>query len=169
MSIHRYMIYNAAMPTTAPLQVMTTGTATKTLLQLATPSTRMVTVISWGIALSSVSAGDQFELIETDVAASGLTAHVAAGIMPLLPQAPASQLVLGTAATGYGATTENTPTAVRVFDAQVLAAASSNELNYSYQFLPDERPVVNISKFLRVRVNTSSGAKNALAWVCFEE
>jgi hypothetical protein len=41
-------------------------------------------------------------------------------------------------------------------------------VNYDYQWLPDERPIVAISKFLRVRV-TFSAAVNMLCWVCWDE
>lgn len=169
MSTHRYKAWNGPMPTTAAQQSVTTGTAIKTMLQLATPATRQITVISWGYSLSTAQPGT-IELLETDVAAT-VTAHVAAGLQPLLPGVPASLLTIGsTTATGYTASAEGATTTTRSFDSQQIAGtAGDNELNYDYQFLPDERPVVAISKFLRVRATFATTAVNLQSYVCWEE
>ena len=170
MGVQRYIIWNGAAPTTAALAKVTTGTAIKTMLQVATPSTTMVTLISWGYTLDAVpgSTGGQIELIETDVAAT-VTAHVAAGVMPLMPGIPASLLTLGTAATGYTATVEGTTTASRVFDAGLIPpTAGADDLTYDYEFMPDARPVINVSKFLRVRV-TFAAAVNMNCYVVVEQ
>lgn len=156
------------MPTSAGQQAVATGTVIKTMLQLATPSTRQCQLISWGFSLSGQPAGGEVELIQTDVAAT-VTAHVAAGIQPLTPGMPASLMVLGTSASGYTASAEGSPASVRVFDAQTLgSAAGNNELNYSYQFMPDERPIVAVSTFLRVRA-TLNTTENMQCWVCWDE
>lgn len=174
MGVHAYTAWNGAMPTTGLLTKVTTGSgAVKTMLQLATPSTRMLTVVSWGYTLDAVPASaGEIELVETDVAATALTAHVAAGIMPLMPGIPNSLLTLGTGATGYAtgsAPTEGTPTATRLFDnAEVPPTAGATDLQYDYEFMPDKRPVVNISKFLRIRVNFGA-AVNMSCYVTFEE
>lgn len=170
--MHRYKVFNAAMATTAATVKVTTGTAIKTMLQLSTPATRQIQVISWGFSLDAAPATTGVgvvELIQTDVAAT-VTAHVAAGVQPLDPNAPASLLTLGTANTGYTATVEGTTTASRLFDAQEVAGVSNGAapINYSYQFMPDERPIVAVSKFLRVRV-TFSAAVNMLTWIVFDE
>lgn len=174
--MHRYKIWNGPMPTTAAQAKVTTGTAIKTMLQLATPATRQMQLISWGFTLDAPPATTSVgvvELLQTDVAAT-VTAHVAAGVQPLDPNAPASLLTLGTSATGYTASAEGTPTAARVFDAvEVPGLTAGNTggiagLSYQYQWMPDERPIVAISKFLRVRV-TFGAAVNALCWVCWDE
>jgi hypothetical protein len=144
------------------------------MLQLATPATRMIQIISWGYTLDAVpgGTGGTIELIETDTGATGLTAHVAAGIQPLWPGIPASLLTLGAGATGYStgsAPTEGTVSTSRTFDTdQIPPTAGAVEVNYDYQFMPDERPIANISKFVRVRA-TFNAAVNALAWVVFDE
>lgn len=171
--MHRYKVFNSAMPTTAAPVKVTTGTAIKTMLQLATPATRMIQIISWGYELDAVpSAAGLVELVQTDVAATALTAHVAAGVQPLWPGIPASQLTLGTGATGYAtgaAPTEGTPVNTRSFDTNLIpASAGAASVSYDYQFMPDERPVVSASAFLRVRA-TFGGAVNMLCWVCFDE
>ena len=170
--MHRFKCFNAAMATTAATAKVTTGTAIKTMLQISTPATRQLQVISWGFSIDQAPATTGVgvvELIQTDVAAT-VTAHVAAGVQPLDPNSPASLMTLGVANTGYTASAEGTPTATRLFDAQEIAGVSNGAapINYSYQFMPDERPIVAISKFLRVRV-TFSAAASMLCWICWDE
>jgi hypothetical protein len=166
-----FKAWNAAMPTTAAMSGVATANGVKTMLQLATPSTRQIQLISWGYSVSVTPPGiSTVELIQTDVAAT-VTAHVAAGVQPLDPNAPASLLTLGTSATGYTATVEGSTTATRTFDNQQLGLATGNEqLVYSYQFMPDEeRPIVPVSKFLRVRTTFTSTSPLFLCWVCWKE
>ncbi|NUS26137.1 MAG: hypothetical protein HOV92_18200 [Streptomyces sp.] len=168
--MHRYRVFNAPMATTAATAAVATGTTIKTMLQLATPSTRQIQLISWGYSFSEAPGGvGTIELIQTDVAAT-VTAHVASGIQSLDPNAPTSLLTLGTAATGYTATAEGTTTASRVFDAVRLpASVTGSGTPYVYQWLPDERPIIAVSKFLRVRATTPTSGVNLLTWICFDE
>lgn len=170
--MHRYKTWNGPMPTTAAQAAVTTGTAIKTMLQLSTPSTRQIQVIAWGFTLDAAPATTGVgvtELLQTDVAAT-VTAHVAAGVQPLDPNAPASLLTLGTANTGYTGSAEGTTTAARVFDAVNVAGVSNGgtPTSYAYQFMPDERPIVAVSKFLRVRA-TFSAAVNMRTWIVWDE
>jgi hypothetical protein len=138
---------------------------------VSTPATRQITLISWGYSIDVASAGIMtFELLQTDVAAT-VTAHVASGVQPLNPGDPASLMTLGTANTGYTASAEGSTTATRVFDAQKhsIAAAGHADLSYSYQFMPDERPIVPISKFLRVRTTATTTTPTVLCWVVWDE
>lgn len=169
-TIHRYKCFNGPAPTIAAQQKVSTGTVIKTMLQIAPPSTRQMQLISWGFTLDGVpgSAG-QVELIQTDVAASTGTAHVAAGVQPLDPNAPASLVQLGAALTGYTFTTEGATTATRTFDANLVPpTAGATDINYYYQWMPDERPIVAVSKFLRVRA-TFGAAVNMTCWVVWDE
>lgn len=170
MGMHRYKTWNGPMPTTAAQQSVTTGTSIKTMLQLATPSTRMIQLIAWGYSIDDPPGADAvIELLQTDVAAT-VTAHVAAGVQPLTPGAPASLLTLGTSATGYTSSSEGTTTAARVFDAQSLSSTSQESpLTYAYQWMPDERPIVDVSKFLRVRATTPTTAVDMRCWVVWDE
>ncbi len=170
--MHRFKSFNAPMQTTAAIVKVTTGTSIKTMLQIATPSTRQCQLISWGFSLDAAPATTGVgvvELIQTDVAAT-VTAHVAAGVQPLDPNAPPSLMTLGTTSTGYTSTVEGSTAAARTFDAEEIAGISNGtgETKYGYQFMPDERPIVAVSKFIRVRV-TFSAAVNALCWVCWDE
>jgi hypothetical protein len=157
------------MPTTAAQAKVTTGTAIKTMLQLSTPSTRQIQLISWGFSLDAAPGTlGVAELLQTDVAAT-VTAHVAAGVQPLDPNAPASLLTLGTANTGYTASAEGTTTASRVFDVhEIPVAAGSSDMTYEKVWMPDARPIVAISKFVRVRV-TFGAAVNMVTWVTWDE
>ncbi len=170
--MHRFRTWNSAMATTAAQASVTTGTAIKTMLQLATPATRQMQLISWGFSIDDPAGADGvIELLQTDVAAT-VTAHAAAGVQPLDPNAPASLLTLGTAATGYTATAEGSTTAARVFDAVSLSSTSAEaaaSMVYSYQWMPDERPIIAISKFLRVRATTPTTAVDLRCWVTWDE
>lgn len=170
MGVHRYRIWNGPSPTTAALVAVTTGTAIKTMLQLASPSTRQLTVVGWGFTCDDPPGADAvFELIETDVAAT-VTAHVAAGVVKLLSGIPDSLLTLGTSATGYTASAEGTPTASRVFDVkEVPLTAGATDLTYYHEFMPDARPIVAVSKFLRVRATFATSASNMVCYVIWDE
>jgi hypothetical protein len=165
-----YKAWNGPMPTTAALGSVSTGTTIKTMLQVATPSTQQIRLISWGYSIDAAPGADSVvELLETDVAAT-VTAHVAAGVQPQDPGAPASLVTLGTSATGYTASAEGSITAARVFDAVTLDAVAGNlPMMYSHQWMPDGRPVVAVSKFLRVRVTTPTSGAGMRCWVCWEE
>lgn len=168
--MHRYRTYNAAMPTTAGIADVATGTAIKTLLQLSTPSTRQIQLISWGFSMDDPPGADSIiELMDCNVAAT-VTAHVAAGVMPLDPNAPASLLTLGTANTGYNASAEGSITNVRTHDALALGFGSAENIPfYSYQWMPDERPIIAVSRFLRVRVTTPTTGVNMKCWIVWDE
>jgi hypothetical protein len=164
-----YKTWNGPMPTTAAQATVATGTAIKTMLQIATPSTRQIRILEWGYTVNTNSAGGGIvELIETDVAAT-VTAHVAAGVQPQIPGAPASLVTLGTSATGYTATVEGSTTASRVFDVvDLIADSAAPSLRYNYQWVPGREPVVAVSKFLRVR-STTANTVNMHCWVLWLE
>lgn len=173
MGVHRYRIWNGAMPTTGAMSAVTTGTTIKTMLQIAAPATRQLVVVGWGFECDDVPGADGvIELIETDVAAT-VTAHVASGLVKLLPGIPASLLTLGTSATGYTSTSEGTPTATRLFDQKRLSSVSAEGgpfLNYERNFeqagIP---PTVDVSKFLRVRATMPTTAVDMTCYVDVEE
>ncbi len=161
-----YWAANGPMATTAALAPVTTGTAIKTLLQIATPSTRVISVVEWGISFDGSAAAQPIkcELLQTDVAAT-VTAHVAAGVQPFNdPNAPASLVTLGTSATGYTASAEGSITTTRTFDAQLIAPTNQ----YVHQWPLDTEPQVPVSKFLRVRV-TAAAAVNAYCYIVWKE
>lgn len=165
--MRQYIAYNGAAPTTAALAPITTGTAIKTLLQLAPPSTLDADLIGWGISFDGSTFGTKIkvELIETDVAATGGTAHVAAGLVKMVgPSDLASQMTLGTGATGYSFGTEGTTTASRLLDYQLIDASAA----YSFYWPLGNYPKIQPSKFLRVRVTTTP-AVNAVTFITWGE
>lgn len=165
-----YTTWNGPAPTTAALASVTTGTAIKTMLQLATSTERQIQVLEWGFSLDDPPGADGvIELIDTNVAAT-VTAHVAAGVFPLDPNGTASRLTLGTSATGYTATAEGSITATRPFDAVSLSSVSQESgLCYVRTFMPDDRPIVAISRFLRIRATTPTTASDMRCWITFQE
>jgi hypothetical protein len=169
--MHRYICWNGAAPTAAALAKVTTGTTIKTMLQIATPSTRKIQLVSWGYTLDAVpgSTGGQIELLQTDVGAT-ITQHVNAGLMPLQPGIPNSLMdISSTTKTGYSASAEGTVTATRVFDAALVPpTAGATDLQYDYEWMPDARPVVDISKYLRIRV-TFAAAVSMTCYVVWDE
>jgi hypothetical protein len=161
-----YIAFNGPAPTTAALTPVTTGTAIKTLLQIATPSSCELRICEWGISFDGSAAGTpiKVELIDTNVAAT-VTAHVAAGVMSLNDTGTvASRVTLGTAATGYTATAEGTTTASRLLDYQQIAPTNQ----YVKPWPLGLEPEVAVSRFLRVRV-TAAAAVNAVCYVVWTE
>lgn len=162
-----YITFNGPMPTTAAQQKVTTGTAIKTLLQIATPSTRGIELVEWGISFDGSAAATPItcELCETGAINATVTAHVAAGV-PMFERNDGltTQMTLGTAATGYTASAEGTITAVREFDVQLVPPSSA----YVKQFPLGERPSIGVSRFVRIRV-TAAAAVNAVCYIIFDE
>lgn len=169
----RYKIYNAPSPTTAAIVPVATGTALKTMLQVQISATLGCHIVEWGISFDAASMALKTicELVEQDVAAT-VTAHVTAGIHRLDEAAvqggdPVTNLVLvGTAATGYTASAENSPTVSRMFDAQLVDPATG----YVMQFPLGERPYMKPGTFFtKVRVDaTAAAGANALCYVVIE-
>jgi hypothetical protein len=165
-----YRIYNGPSPTTAAQAVVTTGTVIKTLLQVSTSATKPAKLRAWGISFdgAAAAAGIKCECLETDVAAT-VTAHVTAGIVKIDGEAlaggdPVTNLIpVGTAATGYTASAEGTITTSRVFDAQLIQPTNQ----WVYQWPLGTEPVLNISKFTRIRV-TAAAAVNAICFMDVE-
>lgn len=159
-----YIAYSSAVPTTASQAVTATGTAIKTLLQVATPSTENLKIVEWGISFDGSAAATPLicELIQTDVAATGGTSLTPTVFSP--DNAPASLCVGGTGATCFGPSAEGTITATRVFDAQLVAPTNQ----YVKQYPLGREPLVPVSKFLRVRVKAGTTV-NAIAYIIWEE
>lgn len=165
-----YKILNGASPTTAAQVAVTTGTSIKTLLQVKASATKPFKVKEWGISFDGSAAATpiKVELLETDVAAT-VTAAAAADINKIDGEAlaggdPTTNLFpVGTTSTGYTSTGEGSITAVREFDVQFIAPTNQ----YVYQFPLGLEPVVQISKFLRIRV-TAGAAVNAYCYVLVE-
>lgn len=160
------------MCTTAPPAKVTTGTATKTMLQLA-PSVP-IRPIAWGISFDGFTAATPgtVELIDTGTVFATVTAYAVADVQlygdPNTANAntagsSGTPLKLGTALSGYTATAEGTITATRMADLHQIDPV--NEI--SLQWPLGREFEVPAGDCLRVRV-TFGAAVNCLAWVCFE-
>lgn len=160
----RYKIFNGPMPTTAAQAVVTTGTAIKTLLQLK--PFNQAKIVAWGISFDGSAAATPIkcELLETGAIFATVTASVDADCIKMggTDQAVASVagLTMGVAATGYTSTAEGVITAVRMFDAQLVAPTNQ----YIYQFPLGQEPVLVIGNATRVRV-TAGTAVNAYCFI----
>lgn len=152
----QYIVYNAAVPTTAAMVHVNTGTAIKTLLQLTAPSTRRLTIVEWGLALDGTPNAIVCELIQTTtVAGTGMTA-----VTPTpMNGGPAS---LATA--GFSPSAEGTVvTTTKVYD---YAKLSTN--GYKWEWSLGREPISEVSQVVRIRV-TAAAAVNALCWIRYEE
>lgn len=165
-----YQIFNGPAPTTAAQVPVTTGTSIKTLLQVKASGTKTFKIKEWGISFDGSAAATPIkcELLETDVAAT-VTASAAADLVKFDADAlaggdPTTNLIqVGTTSTGYTSSGEGSITATRVFDAQLVAPTNQ----YVKQFPLGCEPVVQVSKFGRVRV-TAGAAVNAYCYMTIE-
>jgi hypothetical protein len=126
-----YLIHNSAMVTTAAPVKQPTGTAIRTMMQLApSASIGVMRIHEWGFSLDSYATAGQVELLDAGtVFATMSTAYAAADIQPDNDAtAPANTagtsglpLNLGTALSGFAtaAVTEGTITAARMKDMQL--------------------------------------------------
>jgi hypothetical protein len=154
-------VYLAIPKSSHALVEVATGTAIKTLLQLATPSTTDIRVLAWGIGFdaSASAAPGQVTLIDVDVAATVTT---------LTPEKwasddnQASLCVGGASATGYNGTAEGSITTSRILDGQEIHP----QTGYSIWF--PRGPRVKASRFLRIRALFGADV-NSVPWILFEE
>jgi hypothetical protein len=144
-----------------------TGTALRTLVQVATPSTTQIVILGWGVSFKGVAAADPpglISLLDSDVGATSMTS-----LTPDTwsnPNAPASLCVGGTGATSVNPSTgvEGTITASRLLDSQEVHPQSG----YAVWFPTWAQPRVAISRFLRLRT-TFSVSISALPWIVWDE
>lgn len=167
----QFLIGNGPMQTTAAFAAVTTGTAIKTMLQVKPSATLSMKIIEWGISFDGYAAAlpGKIELIETDVAAT-VTASVANDItkydgLALNGGDPTTNLIqVGTTSTGYTSTSEGSITAVRNLAGPQFISPTSQ---FIQQFPLGREPVVQISKFARIRV-TFGTAVNCYCYVIVE-
>jgi hypothetical protein len=163
-----FLLPNGPMQTAAAMPPVTTGTSIKTLLQFKPSATLQAEVVEWGISFdgSAAATPGKVELIETDGAAT-VTAFVAADITKLDAAAiacgdPTTNLIqVGGSASGYTASNEGSITATRDLDSPQLIAPTNQFIK---QFPLGCRPIVQVAKFLRIRV-TFAAAINAYCYV----
>lgn len=165
---YQYKAYNGPFPTTALQLAVTTGTSTKTLLQLKGVTAVKYKLKSWGFSMdgAAAAAGVQFEILETGTVFGTVTAYVAADLAAINDSgAPISSTYfsLGTSASGYTCTSEGTITATRVFDSCFLQPTGA----YVWEWSLGNEPEIAAVSALRIRVKAQV-AVNALAWAVVE-
>jgi hypothetical protein len=165
-----YIAYNGVPSTSAtvPFAAVTTGTTTKTLLQLATPSTQGLRIVEWGISFdgTAVATPIKVELLSTAGTGSTVTPHAAGtGVLPFHnPGAAASQLTFSTTTTGYTSSSETAPSTVTPLDTQLVSPTNQ----YVKQWPLGREPVVAVSRLVRLRV-TAGAAVNAICYIIWDE
>jgi hypothetical protein len=127
-------------------------------------------IVEWGISFDGSAAATpiKVELMETDVAAT-VTASALADITKYNAEAlsggdqTTNLIPIGTTSTGYTASGEGTIAAVRMFDVQHIAPTNQ----YVKQFPLGREPVIQISKFARIRVKAGTTV-NAYCYMVVE-
>lgn len=151
-----FLIPNGPMQTTSSFASVATGTALKTMLQVKPSATLPMKIVEWGISFNGFAAAlpGKVELIETDVAAT-VTASAAADFTKIDADAlavgdPTTNLIpVGTTSTGYTSSGEGSITAVRNLAPPQFIAPTTQ---YQFQFPLGREPIVQVSKFARIRV-----------------
>lgn len=160
-----YRVSNGPSPTTSPTPKVTTGTATKTLLQL-THATLPLSIVEWGISFdgSALATPIECELIDTGTVAATVTAYVANDVTQFTnPGGTAATINLGTSASGYTASAEGSVVApVRVGDYQMVEPIGQ----YLKQFPLGQEFNIVPGNMCRIRV-TAGTAVNAVCYVTF--
>lgn len=178
---NRYIIQNGAQGTNAPSAApvkQPTGTAIRTMLQIAPATGWPMTIIEWGCSFdgSAAATPGEIELLDTLTVFGTLTTALAVGdIMPYggLPTPPANTagssglpLNLSTATTAFAsaAGTEGSVAAsCTYYDLQLISPTNQ----YVKQFPLGREPVVPGGHALRVRV-TFGASVNMYCYVVVE-
>lgn len=165
MARRRYIAWNGAMPTTAAIPSVTTGTVIKTMLQLK--PTTPIAIIEWGYYFDIIpTAKVTVELCTTGtIGVAALTTYNAADLMKYDDSTGGASLAsIAANASGFtSSSTEGSITAVRS-----IQQRSEWGQSYEKQFPLDREPGVQANDFLRIRVTTAT-ALNMLCYVAWEE
>jgi hypothetical protein len=170
MAAKTYAVMNGAAPGAAAAVPITTGTAIKTHIQIATNTTTpSIRFVEWWVEFDGSTAATpiKVELIRhTGGPQTTLTAYAAGDIAKVNdPNAPASSVQLGTALSGFSnTTTEVTPTGDVSLETHFVPPTSGIYV----QFPLGREPEVQVSAFARVRT-TAGAAVNCYAGVMWEE
>jgi hypothetical protein len=170
MTAKTYAVMNGAAPGAAAAVPITTGTALKTMMQLATNTTTpAIRFVEWWAEFDGSTAATPIrtELIRhTGGPQTTLTAYAAGDIGKINdPNAPTSSIQLGTALSGFNnTTTEVTPTGANSMETHFVPPTSGIYV----QFPLGREPEVQVSAFARIRV-TAGAAVNCYAGLMWEE
>lgn len=168
MSAKTYTVHNGAVPGAAAAVAITTGTAIKTMLQLATSANTAIRVVEWWTEFDGSAAATpiKVELLgHTGGPQTTLTTYAAADIAKSNdPNAAAADFTLASNASGFGTgATEVTPTTVRNLATHFVPPTSGIYIQYPL----GREPEIQVSAYLRHRT-TAGAAVNCLAAVVVE-
>jgi hypothetical protein len=162
-----YGLANGPMQTTSVFAGVTTGTGVvKTMMQIKPHPTLPLKIAGYSISFTGIAVDDPIvvELIETDVAAT-VTAYVANDISKIDAAAlaggdPTTDIFsVSTTASGYTATGEGTTTVSRnLFEPQMVSPTNQ----FVWTFPLGDEPIIQISKFARIRVRNDGAPVNAI-------
>lgn len=170
MSAKTYTVLNGAAPGGAAAVPISTGTAIKTHIQIATNTTNnAIRVVEWWTEFDGSAAATpiKVELIRhTGAPQTTLTAFAAGDIAKANdPNAPTTSVQLGTALSGFSnTTTEVTPTTVSNLSTHFVPPTSGIYIQYPL----GREPEVQVSAFMRHRT-TAGAAVNCYAGITWEE
>lgn len=170
MAAKTYGVMNGAAPGAAAPVAIATGTAIRTMMQIATNTTTpSIRFVEYWVEFDGSTAATPIKvelLRHTGGAQTTLTAYAAADIARFNdPNAPTSSIQLGTALSGFSnTTTEVTPTAAVSLETHFVPPTSGIYV----QFPLGREPEVQVSAFARVRV-TAGATVNCLAGLVWEE
>lgn len=170
MAAKTYGVMNGAAPGAAAAVPIATGTAIKTMIQLATNTTTpSIRFVEWWAEFDGSTAATpiKVELIRnTGGPQTTLTAYAAADIAKVNdPNAPASSIQLGTALSGFGTgAAEVTPTGAVSLETHFVPPTSGIYV----QFPLGREPEIQVAAFMRVRV-TAGASVNCYAGLMWEE
>jgi hypothetical protein len=163
-----WMAGNWTRPTAAAPVKQPTGTAVRTMLQLATPTTEGLYVVEWGISFDGSAAATpiQVELFNCTGAATMSTALASTDISRLTAPLGTETIPLqySTALSAYAtaAVTEGTVANYYAWDTQLIAPTSQ----YVKQWPLGREPAAALSTFIRIRV-TAGASVNCSCYVVF--
>lgn len=168
---HLYLVQNSTRATTAAPVKQPTGTAIRTMLQIATGTAMSMYLIEWGISFdgSAAAAGIPTELFGCTGAATMSTALAATDVNLFsnpADTAAVSSIQYGTSLSGFAtaAVTEGTVANYRTMDLQLIQPTAQ----YIKQWPLGREPLSASSTFIRVRT-TSAASVNAYIYLVWAE
>jgi len=167
-----FLTQNSTVVTTAAPVKQPTGTAIRTMLQIAAPAAVPMTIVEWGISYDGIIATSvpiQTEFFTTTVAATMSTALAATDVVLFstpLDTTSVSGIQYGTTTSAFAtaAVTEGTVANARMMDLQQIAPTTG----YVKQWPLGREPVCPPAKYIRCRV-TAGVTVNAYIYLIWSE
>ena len=162
-----YTVLNGAVSlATAAAVPVTTGTALKTHIQLATSAATPIRIKQWWVEFDGSTAATPIrtELIRHASGAATVTAYAAADIAKVNdPNAPNSDIQLGINLSGYTATVEGVAATISDLETHFIPPTGGLLIQYPL----GQEPEIAVSTFLRLRT-TAAAAVNMYGGITFE-